>query len=76
MPYQVVFGDVNHITPMNLTSKLCTIPCPIFTSRATKGGATTSETKIIKTKNLMWELMFWMKMSLILDESIAQKDKR
>jgi hypothetical protein len=76
MPYQVVFDDVSHIAPMNLTSKLCTIPCPIYTSRATRGGATTFETKIIKTKNLMWELMFWMKINIILDESIAHNDKR
>jgi hypothetical protein len=58
MPYQVILENVNHITPMDLTNKLYTIPCPIYTSRVTRGGATTSETKILKTKNLMWELMF------------------
>jgi len=29
--YQVVFGNVSHITPMNLRSKLCTIPCAMYT---------------------------------------------
>jgi hypothetical protein len=30
MSYQAVFANVSHIAPMNLTSKLCIIPCPMY----------------------------------------------
>jgi hypothetical protein len=44
MLYQVVFGHIGCITPINPTSKFGPIPCPM----ATRGKVTTFETQ--KTK--------------------------
>jgi hypothetical protein len=43
-----VLGGVGHFALTNLTSKLCTILCPL--SRAIGGGAIIFETKITKAK--------------------------
>ncbi len=61
MPHQIVLGYIRCIAPINLTRKFGPVPCPMDTFYGNWGRGNHIWNQKTKTKNLMWNFIFWMK---------------